>query len=347
MSTFDVCIAEEEVLQSWDQWIDESEGGYLYHKLAWLQAIAQETNTEFTPLICRKEQKVVALFPIFVKKGTLAVVLSPPPLCSVPELGPVLLFNAERQFDFEKDYFSIVKYFASFIEKEFHPDLIRIKSTIFLQDIRPYVWGGYSIVPRYTYRIPLEAGTDELFARFKKQVRTDIRRAAKYDDLELIEGDQSTYRAVCTMVRARYNEQEISWNSSDTYLDSLYNSFGGKHLRTKAIVHQGEVITGLVVIDYKKRVHHWLGGVKPEGSYIGLNELLHWEIIKEAAKKGYTYYELVGGNTKHLCRHKSKYNPYLAIYFDMEVGTFKGRTMRYLLDTHVGKFIMRKLKGRK
>ncbi len=341
MSTFEVTEDNAFLLGPWDAWMAQARAS-LYHRRAWLEAMAEESGADLVPLVCRAKAEVVGCYPVFVKRRGLTAVLSPPPGCLVAGLGPVVPVDEARSAA-EKTHFAAIEAFEAFVEGHLAPDLVRVITATDLPDARPFVWAGYQTTPRYTYTLPLGPGAEAVFAAFKKQVRTDARRATRYDDLAVADGDRAAFLTVCRMVRSRYAEQGLSWGPSEEYLDRLYDAFGDEHIRTKAVVRDGEVLAGLVLLADGHRVQHWIGGLSYDADYIGLNELLHWETVQAYAEAGYETYELVGANTEHLCRHKAKYNPDLALYFELERATTRGRAARALLDAEPVRRLVRSL----
>ena len=78
------------------------------------------------------------------------------------------------------------------------------------------------------------------------------------------------------------------------------------------------MVGGLILVKYKNRIIHWIGGTQPKESIIGANALLHWKVINEGIMNNYDSYELMGANTKHLSKTKSKFNPNIELYFECE-----------------------------
>jgi len=58
-----------------------------------------------------------------------------------------------------------------------------------------------------------------------------------------------------------------------------------------------------------------LGGARDKSQDIEAGRILDWEIITQAIKDGYKWFEDFGANTRHLCDSKSKYSPMPSLYF--------------------------------
>jgi CelD/BcsL family acetyltransferase involved in cellulose biosynthesis len=343
MSDPRVIVVEAGGSAAWDRFV-EAAGGSVFHRWAWLEAAAAESRTRLHCLAVVEGERWTGVLPLFEKRGGgLRVLFSPPPKCAIPGLGPLTADPADGYAMRERAHHAACRALAEHVEREMRPDMTALTTLPGVTDVRPLVWAGYGARPMYSYEIDLAREPEAIFEGFRKQVRTDIRRAGRYEDLRVIDGDRATFMDLVAGVRERYREQGLTWTVSDGYAAALYDAFGGRELFTSAAVAGGEIVAGLVLLRSGDRVQHWLGGTTPRGAYIGVNEMLHWHAIRQARERGARVYELVGGNTPHLCAHKSRYNPDLALYFDVERGNRKARAVRALLATSWGRRLARRL----
>lgn len=344
MENLKIRIAEEDDMLVWDQFIDSSSMGSIFHKSSWLQATVAETKTELLPLMGFWGDRILFVLPLFLRKMLgFRCVFSPPPKCLIPEMGLVLSFDSNKRELIEKKYFLAIDAIHSFIQKELKVNYIRIINPVGMTDMRPFLWLNYRIKPRYTYYISLKQEENLLYQKMKSQVRTHIRRAEKYSDLEFFNGDRNTFFELIQLVRERYEEQNISLSVSNSYLGKIYDELSkNNQILIKGIRNTDHFLTGLILLKYNKRIHHWIGGVAPKGKYTGINELMHWEVIKESRDTSLSHYDLVGANTRHLCRYKSKFNPELSLYFQVEKGNVKGNMLRFLYDRYLNKYSRKK-----
>lgn len=340
MPSLEVFSADEETLERWDEWLDGSAMASVFHRLPFLRAIERESRTRLYPLVITDDNGPLALFPIFTRgRPPLRAVFSPPIGCALPELGPVLLRSEGRQSEREAAWFSAVRAVDSFIRHEFRPALVRVGCVWQLQDVRPFIWAGYRAKPQFTYHIPLDEDTDVVFRSFKSQIRTDVRRARKYHELRVVDGDVRHLRMLIEAVRARYREQGRTWPASLRYFEEVFERLAGR-LTIRAVVEDDTVVAGLGLLTDGDVVRHWFGGMKPRGDFIGLNELLHWTTIQEFAQRGFRSYELMGANTPSLCRHKARMNPRLVTQFNLEWADLSGRAAGAVAKSRLlGRFV--------
>jgi CelD/BcsL family acetyltransferase involved in cellulose biosynthesis len=320
-------------LAEWDAILAGAPGATVFHRLAWLRAAERSSGMRLHPLLIEADGRRLAMFPVFEgSKGPLRLLLSPPPQCAMPWLGPVLLESPATQSEAEQIWFETIDGFSEYlVSKRRRLDLVRITTTDSLGDARPFLWNGYDVRPQYTYRIPLDCPSEEVFGRFKKQLRTDARRAAKYPELVVRDGGKPEFQAVVSLTRRSYAAQGQTWPVSDQYLNELYDAFASDVIRVKVVARDEVILAGLILLRDGRTVRHWLGGAEPLERYIGLNELLHSRVIEEYQPLGYQAYELMGANTRRLCRHKSRYNPELVGYLEAGRSSLAGRMATSLL----------------
>ena len=332
MVDFKIKIAKQGAIKQWNDFVNFSTTGSIFHKTAWLEAAAEETNTELIQILGFWGENIFVALPIFIKKFMgLRFAFSPPPKCLIPAMGLVISTDKLKQDTFEKKYFQAIDSIEKFIKSKLKVDYIRIVNSVELNDVRPFTWSNYTAIPNYTYFIDINKDEKILHENMKRQVKTDMRRAKKYTDLQLVDGDRKTYFELIQLVRDRYSVQKLNLAVSDTYFGKIYDEFFSKsQLMIKAIANENKILTGLILLKYKNKIQHWIGGVVPKEKYIGINELLHWTVIKENISKNVLWYDLVGANTRHLCRSKSKFNPGLQLYFTVEKGNLRGNIIKSL-----------------
>ncbi len=110
MSDINVKIADEKELQMWDEIVDSSEMGTIFHKLDWLRAAEAHTKSKFYPLIGYEGQEVASLFPIFyMQKAFVKMAFSPPPKCAIPYMGPIFRYLTGKQIKIETLHNTVVE----------------------------------------------------------------------------------------------------------------------------------------------------------------------------------------------------------------------------------------------
>jgi hypothetical protein len=330
-------------LEAWDRFVDASPQGTPFHRLSWLRAMAAESRCELVPLAASAGDGLAAVLPVFAKRRMkLRVLFSPPPGCAVPSLGPVLRPAAARKAA-ESLYASLAEGFDEWM-REARVDLARVAMHRSLADVRPFTWRGFSASPSYEYVVPIGGSEEEVFAAFDSETRTKVRRAQKYPDLVVEDGGVDDALWIAGVLRARYAEQGRTWGVSDGYLRAVLEGAAPGTVGVKVARSAGEPVTGMVTLYYRDVAQDWIGGMAPLQPLSGVNELLHWSIIRGARAAGAAYYDLGGANTPHLARSKSKYAPALVPHFTVEKAGTWGRAVSRVATSPLGRAVYARLR---
>ena len=134
---------------------------------------------------------------------------------------------------------------------------------------------------------------------------------------------------VIDAVSERYNHQNLSFALNHVFMQRLKSSEAGRFIETTSVLDSKGFVTGNILINFKNMVHHWIGGVKSYRNHTGANEFLHWSGMERYSDEGISQYEFMGANTKHLCDHKSKYNPELRVFYSCEWNNAKGKAINW------------------
>ena len=109
-------------------------------------------------------------------------------------------------------------------------------------------------------------------------------------------------------------------------MQELFNRYKQSNLKLYLAMYQEKPVGALLCALYKDTVSAWVGGIRSESNAIESNELLHWEVLKEALVHNFKWFEIIGANTRHLCDFKAKFNPRLSIMFQVKKMDLLGST---------------------
>jgi len=316
--------ADDAALASWDDHVARSPMGTAFHRLAVLRVLEAHSDSTLSPLVGYKGQEVVGLFPLFeLSKGPVSTVFSPPPRLGVPTLGPVLT-NYRKLKQRKRDRLNrrFVEGVLDWAADAIGPKYTHVETSVHYGDARPFLWREFDVTPKYTYEVDLSGGPDEVLGRFKSDLRSNVRG---HDDADyrITRGGTDAIEFIIGQVRERYEAQDKTFPVDAAYVKDLYEAFPEGDLEPYVGEVDGVRESGIIVPRLGDRAHYWQGGVKPETS-VPINDLIHWRIITDAIEDGVETYDLVGANTQRIATYKSRFNPTLAEYYEIERGT---RTM--------------------
>jgi len=311
----------------WEGLLSKTPKSTVYHSYDWLRIMEKYNNSELMLFAARKGEEYIGLFPMFYKKRFLIHTLfSPPQSLAVPTLGPIFLDNSTKQSEKENIAIQFIDLILDYLTghrkiKSFYSQFQTIAD---VKDVRPFIWRGFDVRPLYTYNINLNRKLDSIMKDFSQSERRYLNKIIKDEDTSVETGNEEDMVKINNMVRIRYADQGISYSVPDDYLVELFKRFPNEVFVTK-LINGGNLMSGMIYIKNGNTLSFWIGGTPPEKKISGANTLLHWWGIQKAVELELNYYEVMGANTEHLSKYKSKLNPELSMYFSISKKNLQGR----------------------
>lgn len=319
----ELIIAEETDRQKWDDVVDRSPNGTIFHSWKWLKILEKHSclkiagirsRGELYPLFIMDKEKAVGIYPLFFFKNSLIrSCYSPPTLVEMVFLGP-LFPGMDSMKEEKKQIFieEVQKLIDRFIKKDQKANYIQINTTPGYEDCRSFRWSGYTVEPMYTYYIDISQGTDLLWKSFNRSLRYYIEKARK-EGITVTDGTKDDVLFIYDLLKER---GRIA--SPKELMGDLFSGFSPNHLKVFMAKTNSETLSGIITILYKDKVTFWAGA--PRCSYKGLspNELLLWESIRWAAEQGYKTFEIEGADDYSLFPFKRKFNGKVIPYYKMK-----------------------------
>jgi len=308
--------ADEQHRKEWDDVVESSSHGTLFHTWKWLNIVQRHTNSEFLPLVAYKGTQLIAIYPVFIqKKGIFKLAFSPPSQSYLLYLGPVIReYDTMKQDKKESLLVDLQEAVNTYLFSERDCKYIRIRSSPGIYDSRFFTWTGFSVEPQYTYRINLSGGIDAVWASFDRKLRVDINKAIR-EKVEVRQGDYEDLLAISELLSQRFREQGFKTNEYRDYLTDLYNEFHPENFKIFIAYHNGQRAGGMISLCFKQIMYLWIGVPKSKIPGLSPNDLVQWEAIQWASENGYTFYEEMDGGDRRLRGFKAKYNPELVIWY--------------------------------
>jgi len=308
----------------WDDIVESSPHGTIFHTWEFLRILERQSQNEFIPVIGYDGDNPFAVYPFFKKNLPLVrSFFSPPPNLSVPNMGPAIKNHDQlNQSKREHKHLCFQKAVNELLFESLNADYVRIYTPVGLIDSRPLRWTGYNVTPMHTYELDIDHKLDDIFKGFKKKLRQNIKRHG--DSIEVVEGNKKDMEIIFDMLFRRYTEQNIRFKEKNDYLFDLFETLHPDNLRLFIAKEDSEPKVALIDLYYKDKVYSWIGNTKPVQSSKNITDILQWEAIKHAHERGFKKYEEVGGNTERLCQFKSKFNSNLVAYYHADRYGLKG-----------------------
>jgi hypothetical protein len=320
--SIDVEPAADDDLEWWDDRVERARHATPFHRREALSVLADHAGATTHHLVGYKGQEPVGLFPVFeLSKGPVSGAFSPPPDLRVPYLGPALLNMAKlSQRKAERRLRRFVDGCFEWLRTEVNPWYLHARTGPGFADVRPFKWNDCTVTPSYTYLVDLTPDPEELLMRFSSDARSNV-RAGREADADVAERGAGAIDPIVDQVRRRYESQDIAYRVPEGLVTDLYERLPEGDLRPYTCRVDGEFVGGLLLVEHEEVVYRWQGGVKTDaGPDLPVNDLLDWQVMRDAMARGATAYDLVGADNRRINSYKAKFAPDLAPFYAVEGG---------------------------
>jgi lipid II:glycine glycyltransferase (peptidoglycan interpeptide bridge formation enzyme) len=311
----------------WDNFVEASPYGQLFHRWDFLRIIEKHSGYELRTYGVYKGKELVGIFPMFYKKYLgVKMLFSPPPQAGVHFLGFVMSSSFSSLKQRKKEHYLGLLFDDILKEmKRISPNYTALSLPPGFVDIREFKWNGFKDEINFTYVIDLKRPLDEIWESFDKECKREIRTSDKYNlVLKQVNDVETLYR----IMRERYNQQGLNAMLLDQpYLEELLTAFPD-NIKMYYLYESDEIVDVLLNYEYKGRITYWMGCVNLNKNVHAL-EYVTWELIKEKKALGFKDLELQGANVKRLCLFKSKFNPTLEPFFNVQKKDLFGKTAEF------------------
>ena len=326
----------------WDQFIERSPQGSLFHKWDFLKTVERHSKYHFLPYCIYSGEQLRCIFPFFIWRNRVGMtyMLSPPPQTQIPYLGPAFdpsvqaLKATAKQKIFDQVTGEVCREIDTIA-----PNFVSITTVPNFLDVRSFIWKKYRERLRFTYTIDLEKSLDEIWASFTRRCRQGIKHVSAHSP-EIQQTDDVS--ALLDIWRPRFSELGIKVPLlSDSYLKELVAAFP-QDVTVYNLTIDGRLATATACcVMQKERYCFWIGNVSARKDLSG-NDYLIWEVVKRAKSEGFKKLDL-GESDARLVRYKAKFDPVLEPFCGVERTDTLGKTFNFAFNKKGG--LAKKLGG--
>jgi len=299
----------------WDQFVDTSPQGLLFHKWDFLKTVEKHSRHRFVPYCVYSGEQLRCIFPVFIGRDHgLTVVNSPPPNTQIPYLGPAFdpSVQALKASAREKIFDQVTSEICREIDK-IASNLVSFTTVPNFLDVRFFIWKKYEEHLRMTYAIDLDTSLDKIWASFSKGCKRGITKLSTHSP-ELQQTDDISL--LLDIWRGRFSERGLQVPLlSDSYLKELVAAFP-QDVTVYNLIIDGRLATSIVFcVLQKERYHWWIGGVNIRKDLSAVDYLI-WEIAKRAKSEGFKKLDL--GEDVPCLSYKTKFDPILEPFLTLK-----------------------------
>ncbi len=149
------------------------------------------------------------------------------------------------------------------------------------------------IQPRFVFKLDIKGKTEEeILKNCHQKTRYNIRLATK-KGVEIKEGTREDLAAF-HKIMIETGERDGFLVRSQEYFEKMYDELAPKHMKLLMAYHEGEPISGIILIKYGNTTWYLYGASSNRHRNLMPNYLLQWTGIKEAIAAGHDVYDFRG-----------------------------------------------------
>jgi hypothetical protein len=254
--------------KQWDQFVEASPQGSLFHKWDFLMAVERHSKYRFLPYCVYSGEELRCVFPFFMWRDRgLTYMGSPPPIdTQIWYLGSAFdpSVHALKATAKEKILNQVTDELCREIDN-IAPNFVGIVTVPNFIDVRFFIWKNYGELLRFTYSIDLERSLDEIWASFSHRCRQGIKQLSAHRP-DIQQTDDVT--ALLDSWRPRFSELGMQVPLlRDSYLKELVAAFP-QDVTVWNLAIDGRFATAKVGCGMQKdRYATWIGGTRHAGTW--------------------------------------------------------------------------------
>ena len=310
----------------WDQFVENSPQGLLFHKWDFLKTVERHSKYQFLPYGVYSGDELRCIFPFFFWRDRFGLTNmgSPPPIdTQILYLGPAFDPSVQALKASAKE--KILNQVTDELCREIDtiaPNFIYIVTVPNFIDVRFFMWKNFTARLGFTYAIDLERSLDEIWASFSQSCRRGVKRVSAYSPEIQQTNDVS---ALLDIWRPRFSELGMEVPLiSDSYLKELVATFPQDVTVYSLIIDGRLAAADACCVMQKERYCAWIGGVNARRDTLGVNDYFLWEIVQRAKSEGFKKLDL-GEPDARISSNKAKFDPVLEPFCFVERTNTKGK----------------------
>lgn len=273
----------------WNNFVMNSPDTWMYHLYEWQELLHSAWNANVYSFVIQKKDRILAMCPL--------TVLTPQSVMD-SAFGPCgIAFHPGLDKVQKKDLFhlcmeQIIKTMKHANQKYLRIPLPSLSSQDqewnFKELYLPY---GFKDASTQTYIINLlDKNSDDIFQKFAKNMRYDIRKAEKSGIAIRGIMDNDDIDQYYKMHTATYERTGVKPHPK-AYFIKMHEILGPNYVKMFIAERDGEILAADNIAIFKNSALYWTGASTDEGMKSNANKLLQWHTIQWCMEHAISYYE--------------------------------------------------------
>jgi hypothetical protein len=263
-------------VQGYDDFVDSSPQGSLFHKSWWLDAVAPNN---YTILSIKGNEEILAAWPLTFKKLVGLNLIMLPRL--TPKLG--IMFAPSRKTKYSEQLSQEIDLMAKLVK-------LLPKHTLYYQRFAtdftnwlPLYWANFKQTTRYTYVLEDLSDLNRVWENVRYGTKRKVKRAQKHG-LKVV--TDLGLEKLLDLNELTYSRQGLTVPYSREYVRRIDEACEKNDARKMffAIDADGQIHAAVYIVYDQKAAYYLIGGGDPSLNKYGAHFLALWEAVKFASQ---------------------------------------------------------------
>ena len=305
-------------LSQWDELVEHSPQGTIFHKPAWLNACAEFTGKSSKFLGVSEMIYSLEAAPCSLERNGVFS-LMPNPIADLHLTVVLSLLLPRLQVCINRKCFprQVIESLTGCIEKEHYLSIVLWNPPEFL-DIRPFIAHGWRSHLQYTYDFDLGVNIE---SHIDTRLKKTMRRAEKEQFIFESSTDISKFYSLLCETYARKNLKPAA---SKRFISDVCLFLRDQNCGEMVVAKTpgGEITCAEIVVWDTKKAYRWAAASDARFLESGAPSLLLFTVLKRMQERSVKKINLMGANTPKLSRFIARFNPTLVPYYQIKSGIF-------------------------
>ncbi|HRS17172.1 MAG TPA: GNAT family N-acetyltransferase [Thermoanaerobaculaceae bacterium] len=219
------------------------------------------------------------------RKLGLRILRNPP---FTPHIGPFFEYRASNAAARTNEERDVMEAMAAWLESQ-QAAVVSLGLALNAKDCLPCSWGGFKVIPHYTYLLDLNQSGEDLLAGLSSERRKNLRKA---DAEGIVIRDCTDPELIGDLVRGtfRRNGKRFADRAMGAILDAIPPSNGSI---CKVAWEDGGAVAGVYIVSDARSAYYLMGG-HAEHAHHGAGALAMWHAILKAKEVGLQVFDFEG-----------------------------------------------------
>ena len=292
----------------------------IFNSQEWVNAITRAWNCEARHLVFGTERAGLVEATVYFKNGK----IFNPPLLYYDRMR-FISSNTEAPYKVQAQWHELT---MDFCDEAIKLGLREWRPAPHIQDVRPFLWKGFSARPAYTYWVNLQPEIPRFAHAVRKQIAKGVRSGY------ICKRDQNTEALISCLrdTENRKTRQIVPPEFSSEHLSAFIDSFGKDRCRIYSCytVEGAAVSSRVILLDQQGFAFDWLAGTKHSHLNQGVTQFLIDMIFTDLQTLGCQALDFGGANVESIQRYKADFGGDLITYFIIEKNDLKAELSKLL-----------------